>query len=204
MLISMQGSDVHNGIGSSSDTKGTFSKEDGGMIKAFGNYMTGQKNFEPYAADDATFSRHFDAYVAENRNDQVPAEVTTLQGGTGYNNFDTASDFYAYTPDDASDVPAIVMGQYGAGRCQKGDFRYTFDNATQDTNDNVITDLSNQLANYTSSLVKIYGDMGSTTHIRTIVATQKNSAVAYHLTGRKATAKDKGLVIRNGRKLFSR
>lgn len=201
MFISMQGSDVHNGIGSSSDTKGTFSKEDGGMIKAFGNYMTGQKSFEPYTAGDATFSHHFDAYVAENRYDQVPAEVKTLQGGTGYNNFDTADDFYVYTPDDASDVPANVTGQYGAGRCQKGDFQYTFDNATQDTNDDVITDLSNQLTNYTSSLVKIYGDMGSTTHIRSIVAMQTNLADAYHLTGRKTTPNEKGLVIRNGRKI---
>ena len=199
MLISMQGSDVHNGIGSGSDTKGTFSKEDGGMIKAYGNYMTGQKSFEPYMAGDATFSRHFDAYVAEDRRTQVPAEVTTLQGGTGYNNFDTADDFYAYTPDDAGDVPAVVTGQYGAGRCQKGDFRYTFDNATQDTNDNVIADLSNQLSNYTSQLVRIYGSMGPSTHIRPVVAMQADSADAYHLTGRKATANDKGPVIQRKR-----
>ncbi len=199
MLISMQGSDVHNGIGSGSDTKGTFSKEDGGMIKAYGNYMTGQKSFEPYMAGDATFSLHFDAYVAEDRRTQVPAEVTTLQGGTGYNNFDTADDFYAYTPDDAGDVPAVVTGQYGAGRCQKGDFRYTFDNATQDTNDNVIADLSNQLSNYTSQLVRIYGSMGPSTHIRPVVAMQADSTDAYHLTGRKATANDKGPVIQRKR-----
>lgn len=199
MLISMQGSDVHNGIGSGSDTKGTFSKEDGGMIKAYGNYMTGQKSFEPYMAGDATFSLHFDAYVAEDRRTQVPAEVTTLQGGTGYNNFDTADDFYAYTPDDAGDVPAVVTGQYGAGRCQKGDFRYTFDNATQDTNDNVIADLSNQLSNYTSQLVRIYGSMGPSTHIRPVVAMQADPADAYHLTGRKATANDKGPVIQRKR-----
>ena len=199
MLISMQGSDVHNGIGSGSDTKGTFSKEDGGMIKAYGNYMTGQKSFEPYMAGDATFSLHFDAYVAEDRRTQVPAEVTTLQGGTGYNNFDTADDFYAYTPDDAGDVPAIVTRQYGAGRCQKGNFRYTFDNATQDTNDNVIADLSNQLSNYTSQLVRIYGSMGPSTHIRPVVAMQADSTDAYHLTGRKATANDKGPVIQRKR-----
>ena len=199
MLISMQGSDVHNGIGSGSDTKGTFSKEDGGMIKAYGNYMTGQKSFEPYMAGDATFSLHFDAYVAEDRRTQVPAEVTTLQGGTGYNNFDTADDFYAYTPDDAGDVPAVVTGQYGAGRCQKGDFRYTFDNATQDTNDNVIADLSNQLSNYTSQLVRIYGSMGPSTHIRPVVAMQADSTDAYHLTGRKATANDKGPIIQRKR-----
>jgi pectate lyase len=201
MLISMQGSDVHNGIGSSSDTKGTFSKEDGGMIKAFGNYMTGQKSFEPYTADDATFSRHFDAYAAENRSDQVPAEVTTLQGGTGYNNFDTADDFYTYTPDDASDVPAIVTGQYGAGRCQKGDFQYTFDNTTQDTNDGVITDLSNQLANYTSSLVKIYGDMGSTTAIHHPSSINHLPSSIFHLSGQRVDENYKGIVIRDGRKI---
>ena len=157
MLISKQGSDIHNGVGSAADTKGTFSSEDGGIIKAFDNYMTGQKSFEPYIAGDATYSKHFDAYVVENRNDQVPAEVVTLQGGTGYNNFDTASDFYSYTPDAAADVPAIVTGHYGAGRCNHGDFQYTFNNAAEDTNYDVILDLSNKLEAYTSSLVKIYG-----------------------------------------------
>ena len=157
MLISKQGSDIHNGVGSAADTKGTFSSEDGGIIKAFDNYMTGQKSFEPYIAGDATYSKHFDAYVVENRNDQVPAEVVTLQGGTGYNNFDTASDFYSYNPDAAADVPAIVTGHYGAGRCNHGDFQYTFNNAAEDTNYDVILDLSNKLEAYTSSLVKIYG-----------------------------------------------
>ena len=159
MLISKQGSDIHNGVGSSDQTKGTFSGEDGGIIKAFDNYITGATSFEPYVAGDATYSKHFDAYVVENRNDQVPAEVVTLQGGTGYNNFDTAGDFYQYTPNAASDVPSVVTGQYGAGRCEHGDFQYTFDNATQDKNYDVITDLSNKLKNYTNSaLVGIFGD----------------------------------------------
>ena len=151
MLISKQGSDVHNGVGSSDQTKGTFSSEDGGMIKAYDNYMTGQTSFEPYVAGDATYSKHFDAYVAANRNDQVPAEVVTLQGGTGYNNFDTAGDFYQYSPDAANDVPAVVTGRYGAGRCEHGDFQYTFDNGTQDKNSEVITDLSDKLKNYTNT-----------------------------------------------------
>lgn len=38
MLISKQGSDI------SSDPKGTFSGEDGGMIKSFGNIMTERHN----------------------------------------------------------------------------------------------------------------------------------------------------------------
>ena len=148
MLISKQGSDIHNGVGSSDQTKGTFSSEDGGMIKAYDNYMTGQTSFEPYVAGDATYSKHFDAYVVTNREDQVPAEVVTLKGGTGYNNFDTSSEFYTYTPDQVNDVPSVVTGHYGAGRCEHGDFQYTFDNATQDKNADVISDLSDKLKNY--------------------------------------------------------
>lgn len=163
MLISKQGSDIHNGVGSAADTKGTFSSEDGGIIKAYDNFMTGQKSFEPYVAGHTTYSKHFDAYVVENRCDQVPAEVVTLQGGTGYNNFDTDADFYTYTPTDTQDVPAVVTGWYGAGRCEHGDFQYTFNNATEDANYDVILDLSNKLEAYSSSLVKIYGDMGAVT-----------------------------------------
>ena len=148
MLISKQGSDIHNGVGSSDQTKGTFSSEDGGMIKAYDNFMTGQTSFEPYVAGDATYGKHFDAYVVTNREDQVPAEVVTLKGGTGYNNFDTSSDFYTYTPDQVNDVPSVVTGHYGAGRCEHGDFQYTFDNAIQDKNADVISDLSDKLKNY--------------------------------------------------------
>ena len=203
MLISKQGSDIHNGTGTSSETKGNFSSEDGGMIKAFDNYITEQTSFEPYVAGDALYSKHFDAYVVENRNDQVPAEVVTLQGGTGYNNFDTASDFYIYSPDAAADVPSTVTGQYGAGRCQHGDFQYTFDNATQDKNSEVITDLSNKLANYESKLVKIYGDSGSSSDIRTAQLDSKQDKL-YDLQGHSVSDPlPHHLYIQNGKKYFS-
>ena len=203
MLISKQGSDIHNGTGTSSETKGNFSSEDGGMIKAFDNYITEQTSFEPYVAGDALYSKHFDAYVVENRNDQVPAEVVTLQGGTGYNNFDTANDFYMYSPDAAADVPSTVTGQYGAGRCQHGDFQYTFDNATQDKNSEVITDLSNKLANYESKLVKIYGDSGSSSDIRTAQLDSKQGKL-YDLHGHSVSDPlPHNLYIQNGKKYFS-
>ena len=202
MLISRQGSDVHNGIGTSDQTKGTFSKEDGGIIKAFDNYIADATSFEPYVAGDELYSKHFDAYVATSRSEQVPAEVKTLQGGTGYNNFDTASDFYTYTPDATEDVPSIITGQYGAGRCQHGDFQYTFDNASQDTNSDVITDLSNKLANYESKLVKIYGDM--TTSIRNIETSSLNKATRYNLTGMQVDDSYKGIVITNGVKTMQK
>lgn len=158
MLISMQGSDINNGIGSSKDTKGTFSGEAGGIIKAFGNVMTGQKKFQAYNAGDATNSKHFDAYVAATRDEKVPAEVVTLKGGTGYNNFDTESGFYTYTPDAAADVPSIVTGTYGAGRCQKGDFSFTFNNSVDDADAEINSALEAKLNSYTSSFVKIIGD----------------------------------------------
>ena len=203
MLISKQGSDIHNGTGTSSETKGNFSSEDGGMIKAFDNYITEQTSFEPYVAGDALYSKHFDAYVVENRNDQVPAEVVTLQGGTGYNNFDTANDFYMYSPDAAADIPSTVTGQYGAGRCQHGDFQYTFDNATQDKNSEVITDLSNKLANYESKLVKIYGDSGSSSDIRTAQLDSKQGKL-YDLQGHSVSDPlPHHLYIQNGKKYFS-
>ena len=203
MLISKQGSDIHNGTGTSSETKGNFSSEDGGIIKAFDNYITEQTSFEPYVAGDALYSKHFDAYVVENRNDQVPAEVVTLQGGTGYNNFDTANDFYMYSPDAAADVPSTVTGQYGAGRCQHGDFQYTFDNATQDKNSEVITDLSNKLANYESKLVKIYGDSGSSSDIRTAQHDSKQGKL-YDLQGHSvADPLPHRIYIQNGKKYFS-
>ena len=203
MLISKQGSDIHNGTGTSSETKGNFSSEDGGMIKAFDNYITEQTSFEPYVAGDALYSKHFDAYVVENRNDQVPAEVVTLQGGTGYNNFDTANDFYMYSPDAAADIPSTVTGQYGAGRCQHGDFQYTFDNATQDKNSEVITDLSNKLANYESKFVKIYGDSGSSSDIRTAQHDSKQGKL-YDLQGHSVSDPlTHHLYIQNGKKYFS-
>ncbi len=203
MLISKQGSDIHNGTGTSSETKGNFSSEDGGIIKAFDNYITEQTSFEPYVAGDALYSKHFDAYVVENRNDQVPAEVVTLQGGTEYNNFDTANDFYMYSPDAAADVPSTVTGQYGAGRCQHGDFQYTFDNATQDKNSEVITDLSNKLANYESKLVKIYGDSGSSSDIRTAQLDSKQGKL-YDLQGHSVSNPlPLHLYIQNGKKYFS-
>lgn len=143
MLISMQGTDTKMGTDESSAP--TFSKEDGGIIKSFGNIMTGSYTYVPYSPANTV---QFDAYEATTRDEQVPASVVAKKGGTGYNNFDTASDFYQYSPDAANDVPAVVTGSYGAGRCEHGDFQYTFDNASQDRNYNVITDLSNKLKNY--------------------------------------------------------
>lgn len=147
MLISMQGSDMDGG-------KGTFSSEDGGMIKSFGNKIVGGK-YVSYQQNKT----EFDAYEASTRDEKVPADVKAKQGARGYDNFDTdASLFYEYTPDQAEDVPGIVTGWLGAGRMGHGDFQWTFDNATEDKNYAVIESLKKALQNYKSSLVGIFGD----------------------------------------------
>ncbi|MDO4171556.1 MAG: pectate lyase [Prevotellaceae bacterium] len=159
MLTSLQGSDVHNGTGSKDDTKGTFSGEAGGSIKAFGNFMTGHKSFEPYVSGHATYSKHFDAYVVENKADKVPETVVSLSGSNTYSNFDTDPSlmYTDYKLDNAGDIPAIVTGELGAGRCQHGDFKWTFSPA-EDTNDAVIQELSDAINAYKPSLMGFFGN----------------------------------------------
>ncbi len=142
MLASMQGSDIAEG-------EGTFSGEDGGVIKSYGNYMTGQKGYVTYQQDGT----EFDAYEASSRDEQVPSSVKTKQGGTAYNNFDTNSSLmYSYTPDPAEDVPAIVMAN--AGRVQGGDFKWTFTEA-DDASYTVDQALKDALVAYKGTVVAI-------------------------------------------------
>lgn len=151
MLISLQGSDVAGG------SKGTFSGENGGMIKAYGNvYAEKSSNFQLVTHKES--STAFDCYEAATRDEQVPATYKTLVGGTTYNNFDTdPAKMYTYTADLATDIPTIVTGAYGAGRMQHGDFQWTFDNSVDDADYEVNTTLKKAIADYTTSLVGIYG-----------------------------------------------
>lgn len=147
MLISMQGTDAKG--------DGTFSSEDGGMIKSYGNVYAEKGSSSYYTPITQTSSAtSFDCYEATTRDEQVPDTYVTLQGGTAYDNFDTDEQLmYSYTPDEADDVPSVVTGFYGAGRLNKGDFQWTFDNSTADTDYSVDTDLKTALNNYTSTLV---------------------------------------------------
>jgi len=96
-------------------------------------------------------------YIAQ-RN--VPATVKTYQGATSYNNFDTnASVMYAYTAESPEDAKATVM-QY-AGRVNGGDFKWTFNNAVDDTSYDVNTALKAALINYKTSLVAVQGESGN-------------------------------------------
>ena len=168
MLISMQGSDLWD------DTKqqnvaanGTFSKEDGSIIKAYGNYMEGQKRFIPYADKDDPNTKwdetkEFDAYVAKTRDEKVPSTVKAAQGGWTYSNFDTASDFYKYKADPAEKVPEIVMNN--AGRVNGGDFKWEFKDEA-DTSYLVDENLKAACMNYTSKLISVGGLNGQTVSV---------------------------------------
>lgn len=161
MLISKQGSDVNNGTGSAAETKGTFSGEDGGIIKAIGNVIEGARKYQKWT-ESGINNTHFDAYEVANKSDKVPSSVKALQGGHVYNNFDTdASLMYSgYTCHAGSKVKDVVTGEYGAGRCKhdgnKVDFSWTF-GANEDTNYEVISALSTAIQNYKSTLVGFFG-----------------------------------------------
>lgn len=97
----------------------------------------------------------FDCYEVSQRNEQVPGSVKTLVGGTAYDNFDTNSALmYSYTPDAATSVPAVVTGWTGAGRMNKGDFKWIFTSA-DDSSSAVNDALASAIDSYQSSLVGI-------------------------------------------------
>ena len=160
MLISMQGSDVWSSSKNANDytTMPTFSKEDGGIIKAFNNYMTGQKRFVAHgntAFPNSTVD--FDAYVVGSASQQVPSSVTAFKGGSTYSNFDTNPlVMYAYTADTPEAARDKVM--QWAGRMMGGDFCWTFNNAVDDSSSDVNPGLRDALNAYKTKLVAVQGD----------------------------------------------
>ena len=146
MMSSMQGTDIAGG-------EGTFSGENGGIIKSYGNKFAG--NGKVHLVTWQQDNTEFDVYEATSRDEQVPSSVKTKQGGTTYNNFDTASDFYEYEVDTA-EVAKAKVEQY-AGRVQGGDFKWDFDDATEDGNYAVIPELKQAITNYESSLLEVRG-----------------------------------------------
>ena len=157
MLISMQGTDTKNGT---AESEGTFSGEDGGIIKAYNNTFVGQKTLVYYNAVNAPI--HFDAVLVQTRGEMVQSLVTAKKGGATYNNFDASTlTMYEVTPDAPMDVPAIVQGNLGAGRLQHGDFSFTFTSA-DDTSYDLNSQLVAAIAAYQSSLDSIFGETGTT------------------------------------------
>ena len=139
---------------------GTFSGENGGLIKAYGNVFANKPDnfsYVPYAENNTSF----DAYEVSAPSEQVPTSVKTLVGGTSYDNFDTnPSLMYAYAADKAADVPAIVEGFYGAGRLNHGDIDFVIPDETVVTNGHQqpLPALASLLDSYTSGVVKVFGE----------------------------------------------
>ena len=142
MLISMQGSDI------AGDNEGTFSGEDGGIIKSYGNVFVGSGNAVVTYQKNST---QFDCYLASTRDEKVPSSVVTAKGGHSYSNFDTDSSImYSYNVQTAEQAMETV--KEFAGRVQGGDFKWEFtdaDNASYDVNQA----LKSALKNYKETLV---------------------------------------------------
>lgn len=189
MLISLQGTDVWSSSKQANDpaNMGTFSGENGGVIKAFNNTFdadltTNNMRFVAYGDTNPLYNISgkisstidFDAYVGATRSEQVPATVKSYAGATAYNNFDTDPALYvnALVPDSPETAKTKVM-QY-AGRVGGGDFKWTFNNNSDDTSSAVITALKTAVTNYTSSLVAIQGE--TVVSSQTLVATTNNNS----------------------------
>jgi pectate lyase len=160
MLTSMQGTDVWDETKQANDYTNmpTFSKENGGTIKAYNNYMSGQRRFVPYgAAGYLNSTVDFDAYVASTRSEQITGSIVSNYGKNTYNNFDTnTAVMYAYTPDSPEAAKENVM--LYAGRMNGGDLKWTFNNAVDDASYTVNTGLKAALTNYKTTLVAVQGE----------------------------------------------
>ena len=203
VISSYQGTDrigIEIGINGEKQKKGFMSKENGGICKFWNNHVEGAGSF---ISQSSSNTNDFDAYVVSSREEKIPAGFTTLHGETSYSNFDTTDgEFYACTPLATEDVPAAVTGQYGAGRCQKGDFAWTFDNATEDSNCELIPELKSALQSYKSKLVGFYNNPIST-GIRQLTADkgQATDTPVYNLSGQRVGKGYKGIVIKGNKKV---
>ena len=166
MLTSMQGTDIFYG-------SPTFSSEDGGAIKAFGNTIIGATRFVSYNFSTPSSSDDFDAIVTSTRNETVSSSIDSKLGNNTYNNFDTNGAItYSYTPDTAEVARAKVIEL--AGRMNGGDFNWTFNQPNDDTSSNVNVPLKNALGSYTTNLVCVQG-ISEPPSSQTLTLTTNNS-----------------------------
>ena len=189
MMTSLQGTDVWNETTQKNDPTnlGTFSGEAGGTIKAFNNTFdtsigTNNMRFVAYGDPNPAYNIagvisstiDFDAYLAQTRDEQVPATVKSYSGGNTYNNFDTDASLYVKTLiPDAPDVAKAKTMQY-AGRTNGGDIKWTFNNAVDDAAYLVNAPLKAAVTNYTTKIVSIQGET-STTNSQTLTTSTDNS-----------------------------
>ena len=165
---------MSSGQGSDALGQGTFSGENGGIIKAYNNKMVNENRVFSYYTQNSPASTGYDAYEVTSRTAQVPSSETTEKGGTTYNNFDTDANFGINVSDaqvdDPADVPAKVTTY--AGRVNGGDFKWTFDNSTEDENYSVITALKTAVVNYKTTIQSIGGNGTGATDPTTSATTE--------------------------------
>lgn len=150
MMSSLQGTDT---LG-----KGTFSGENGGIIKAYHNRIEQADSLIYANTNHGTTSGNetsFDAYEASKRGEIVPATYKTMAGNTSYNNFDTLKDLGANQADidDVTAVEGIVTKD--AGRMNQGDFTWKFNNETDDTSYGLNSELMSKIRNYKTQLISV-------------------------------------------------
>ena len=188
MMISMQGTDVWSPSKQQNDpgNQGTFSGENGGMIKAFNNLIdtdiaTNSMRFVAYGDTNPEFNIpgkisstvDFDAYLATTRGEEVPNTVKSFRGANTYNNFDTDADLYVKNLVVEDPTVARDKVKVYAGRVQGGDIKWTFDNAVDDKSYAVIPALKALLTGYGTSLVFIQAEQEATSS-QTLVNTSGN------------------------------
>lgn len=142
---------LSSGQGTDAQGAGTFSGEAGGIIKAFGNFFDG--SYDLMTQKNTADKTNLDCYLADSRDEKAPSDIKTKSGGTAYNNFDTASDFYKYEVDTPEVAKQKVM--LYAGRIGGGDLKYTFNNEKEDSNYTVIAALKQLIVNYKTTLKKV-------------------------------------------------
>ncbi|WP_405031144.1 pectate lyase family protein [Paenibacillus hexagrammi] len=157
MMSSLQGTDA---LG-----EGTFSGENGGMIKAFDNSVVDAHSLiyaNSNAGTAAANATSFDAYLASSRTESVPSSYKALVGGTAYNNFDTSVDMgvNAADIDQVGSVESIVTTE--AGRMNNGDFQWNFDDSVDDESYAINQPLMSKIRSYTTKLVAVGGNSSST------------------------------------------
>ena len=159
MLSSNQGTDA---LG-----EGTFSGENGGIIKAYGNEIVGATGIiyanAASVTGEAANSTTFDAYLASSASEKVPSSYKTAAGCTSYDNFDTTKDLgvKAGSLIAAKDVPALVTSSKGAGSLGGGVIDWKFSDE-DDTVYAVDKDLKAAVTNYKNTeLVAVGGTNAS-------------------------------------------
>ena len=147
---------MSSGQGSDAIGDGTFSGENGGMIKAYNNKIVTGSNSKTFYTQDSPASTGYDAYAVSSRTTKVPSSAVAVKGGSDYNNFDTSLDLNVSTSDITSvdSVPSVVKS--GAGRINGGDFKWTFSDS-DDADYGVNSSLKSALTNYSSPIVSFGG-----------------------------------------------